>query len=244
MDELHQSVLAELIAMSGITISNADLNRAQAERELLSVQRQIGFVQQPLRGWVQTARTATGTSRKELAKRVGKTPDAIRKVEKSEVQGSVTVNKLREIAEALDCELKVAFVPKSELVSSLTSKTRREMRERAERYRIATALPDPRSTIESSQEKALARRFGPRIMARLLEHELDKQRSEWALVKDTPEDAAPIEERIDDFEARLLDIMTPPNTVARRTIYPIRGKRSVRQVRRRFQTRRTPSERN
>jgi predicted DNA-binding mobile mystery protein A len=55
----------------------------------------------------------------QLAKRLGVTPAAVVQLEKRELAGTVTLESLRKAAEALDCELVYALVPKTSLAITL-----------------------------------------------------------------------------------------------------------------------------
>jgi predicted DNA-binding mobile mystery protein A len=66
-------------------------------------------------GWIRSMRSAMGMSLKTLARLSGVSISTISGVEKREIQGRVTLETLRKIASAMDCELIYAFVPKKEI---------------------------------------------------------------------------------------------------------------------------------
>ena len=66
-------------------------------------------------GWIRAIRSALGMSIETLAKRMGLSPTALQSLEKGEVSGSSTVRSLRRVADALDCDLVVALVPRKRL---------------------------------------------------------------------------------------------------------------------------------
>ncbi len=69
----------------------------------------------PKEGWVRTIREALGMSARQLAARVGVTQPTLAKMEKGEVEKTVTLKSLERIAEALDCKLVHFLVPKDSL---------------------------------------------------------------------------------------------------------------------------------
>ena len=69
-------------------------------------------IQQPS-GWINTIRTALNMSLSQLGKRAGKTAQGIRALEQREKSGSITLQSLRAIAEAMDMKLVYTIVPKS-----------------------------------------------------------------------------------------------------------------------------------
>lgn len=73
---------------------------------------QLGTVHQPS-GWINTIRTALNMSLSQLGRKAGKTAQGVRALEQREKTGAVTLQSLRDIAEALDMQLVYAIVPKS-----------------------------------------------------------------------------------------------------------------------------------
>jgi predicted DNA-binding mobile mystery protein A len=66
-------------------------------------------------GWVRAIREALGMSPQKLAERMGVTRPRVNTLEKAEVTGSTTLKTLREAAEAMDCVLVYAIVPRTSL---------------------------------------------------------------------------------------------------------------------------------
>ena len=69
----------------------------------------------PASGWIKTIRSALGMSMSQLANRLGVSQPRIHSIERAEVDGTITMNTLRKVAEALDCELVYAFIPREGL---------------------------------------------------------------------------------------------------------------------------------
>ncbi len=66
----------------------------------------------PAKGWLLAVREGLGLSRAVIAKRLSMTPSAIQSFEQSEARGTISVQNLRKLADALDCELVIKLVPK------------------------------------------------------------------------------------------------------------------------------------
>ena len=58
-------------------------------------------------------------SARQLAGRLGVAQQAVARIEKAELSGSVTVKTMRRIAESLDCAFVCGFVPRSSLEATL-----------------------------------------------------------------------------------------------------------------------------
>lgn len=69
----------------------------------------------PRGGWVRAIRQALGMGVTQLAERAGMRPPTILDFEKGEVGGTITLNSLRRLAEAMDSTLVYALVPNSTL---------------------------------------------------------------------------------------------------------------------------------
>ena len=68
--------------------------------------------QLPREGWIRTLRTERGISSRELAKRLGVSQPAVIQAEQHEAAGTISMLTLYRMAEALDCHLRYALVPK------------------------------------------------------------------------------------------------------------------------------------
>lgn len=98
----------------------------------------VGSLETPPKGWVRTIRTALGMTQAQLARRLGMRAASVSALEKREVAGTVTVATLRQAAEALDCDLRIAFVPRRGLQRAVQDEAMRKARE--ERERIAHTM--------------------------------------------------------------------------------------------------------
>jgi predicted DNA-binding mobile mystery protein A len=89
----------------------------------------IGAKNHPLpgEGWIYSVRTALGMSLKQLGNRLKKTPQGIKDMERREKDGSLTLQRLREIAAALDMQLVYGLVPKEQTLDKMIEKRAREL---------------------------------------------------------------------------------------------------------------------
>jgi predicted DNA-binding mobile mystery protein A len=70
-------------------------------------------VPRPSKGWIRTIRQALGVSSGELARRLGTSRQLPLQLEKGEAEDRVTLKSLRAAANALDCDLVYALVPRA-----------------------------------------------------------------------------------------------------------------------------------
>lgn len=78
----------------------------------------------PIRGWIRAIRDSLGMSTRQLAVRMGKSQPAISQLERSELDERVTLATLRRAADALDCDLVYALVPRATLEDKVRSRAR------------------------------------------------------------------------------------------------------------------------
>lgn len=69
----------------------------------------------PVRGWIRAIRESLNMSSADLAARLGTTRQAVAQLEKSEADGSIRLESLRRVGEALNCTLVYALVPNDSL---------------------------------------------------------------------------------------------------------------------------------
>jgi predicted DNA-binding mobile mystery protein A len=95
-------------AMTNIARTRLDprLAKLGAQRDLMAV---------PHGGWAKAIRSALGMTLEDVATRVGITKSVLSRLEASEQKQTIQLDSLRRIAEALECELVYALVPKEPL---------------------------------------------------------------------------------------------------------------------------------
>jgi predicted DNA-binding mobile mystery protein A len=140
----------------------------QVSRKLEGFQA-LAAAQQPS-GWIHSIRTAINMSLSQLGKRSGKTPQGVRALEQREKSGAITLQSLREIAEAMDMQLVYAIVPKSGTLEDLvdlaaekkaeeivtrTSGTMELEDQQVRRQRLIKAMMEKREELKNEMPKFL-----------------------------------------------------------------------------------------
>jgi len=74
------------------------------------------------KGWINAIRTGLNMSLVQLAKRLKKTSVSVKEIEQREEDKGITLKKLSEVAEALDCRFVYAIVPKDGSLEKLIDK--------------------------------------------------------------------------------------------------------------------------
>jgi len=91
-----------------------ELARKHLDKRLNALRSSPVFTRPP-KGWLRAIRDALGMTTRQVAAKCGVSQPTVTAWEKGEVQNSITFGKLREAAEALDCELVYALVPRKSL---------------------------------------------------------------------------------------------------------------------------------
>jgi predicted DNA-binding mobile mystery protein A len=79
----------------------------------------------PPKGWIRAIRDALGMTGVQFARRLRIRPQSVDALEQSEATGSIQLKTLRRAAEALDCTLVYALVPKTSLVGAVEDRARK-----------------------------------------------------------------------------------------------------------------------
>jgi predicted DNA-binding mobile mystery protein A len=88
-------------------------------------------VPRPSKGWMRSIRQALGVSSGELARRLGTSRQLPLQLEKGEAEDRITLKSLRAAANALDCDLVYALVPRAGSMQELIeSRARTEAKNR------------------------------------------------------------------------------------------------------------------
>ncbi|HBE92001.1 MAG TPA: mobile mystery protein A [Gammaproteobacteria bacterium] len=93
-------------------------DRSTARRQLdkrLSALRDFNALSRPQKGWIKAVREALGMTTGQLGKRMGVSQPRVVAVEKAEMNDSITLDTLERAAQALDCRLMYALVPRKSL---------------------------------------------------------------------------------------------------------------------------------
>jgi predicted DNA-binding mobile mystery protein A len=76
----------------------------------------------PEHGWINTIRTALNMTMAQLGTKLNITRQGVKRIEKSEANGTITLNSLKDVAKALDLKLVYALVPKNGTIDDLIQK--------------------------------------------------------------------------------------------------------------------------
>lgn len=73
----------------------------------------------PTKGWINTIRTTLNMTRDQLGAKLEMTKGAIQKIEEREASGQITINKLKDVGQALDMKFVYGFVPNEGSIDNL-----------------------------------------------------------------------------------------------------------------------------
>ncbi len=110
----------------------------------------------PKQGWLREIRRALGVSTYQLARRIGVSQPVAARYEAGERDGSITINTLRKVAAALECELVYALVPRvsfEEILRRRAHEVATKMVERASHSMDLEAQHVPKREFEKQVEE-------------------------------------------------------------------------------------------
>jgi predicted DNA-binding mobile mystery protein A len=73
----------------------------------------------PERGWINTIRTTLNMTMAQLGAKLDITRQAVKKIEESEANGKISINRLKEIAKVMNLKLVYAMVPNNDSIDEL-----------------------------------------------------------------------------------------------------------------------------
>ncbi len=106
-------------------MNNQWLTIKQLDRQLQEWKTVSSKYSRPKMGWIKTLRVALSMSAEQFANRLGLTRGRVNQLESAEIHDAVTLRTLKEAANALECELVYAIVPKGGSLEDII-KTRAE----------------------------------------------------------------------------------------------------------------------
>ena len=115
------------------------LRRTQLDSQL-KVVRETPRPYMPSRGWIRAIREALGLTQEVFGRRMGVSRQTAFQIETAEVSESITLRRMRAAADALECDLVVAFVPRSSLEEVVQFKARAAAYEQLQRMGQTMAL--------------------------------------------------------------------------------------------------------
>lgn len=95
---------------------NAKYKQIAREQYSKLINQAAGFtdITQPKEGWIKAVRSALAMSGAALSKRLGGHRTTVSYLERSELDGGITLKKMQEVAEAMHCRFVYAVVPADE----------------------------------------------------------------------------------------------------------------------------------
>lgn len=111
----------------------------------------------PSRGWLKEIREALGRTERQQAQRLCIASSTLHKSEKSEADERITLGQLRKLADALDCELVYALVPRKPLPDMVQEQAKQLAKEEVRGVAHTMSLEDQKPADERIQ-KQVARR--------------------------------------------------------------------------------------
>ncbi|MCI4443147.1 MAG: mobile mystery protein A, partial [Lentimicrobium sp.] len=113
---------------------------------------------EPPKGWVNTVRIALKMSLRQLGNRMNFSAQNIKQIEEREVNGTISINSLREVANAMDMQLVYGFVSKHESLEQMIEKRAKELAtEIVMRTNNTMTLEDQQNSV-ARIEKAIAQK--------------------------------------------------------------------------------------
>ena len=105
------------------------LARTRLDERLMSLRALRSQMAAPRGGWAKAIRSALGMTLDDLAARMGITRSVLLRLEASEQKQTIQLDSLRRIAEALDCDLVYALVPRQPLQAMVDQQRARVAKE-------------------------------------------------------------------------------------------------------------------
>lgn len=112
--------------------------RELQRRQLDARFRDTTSLEPPRGGWIRTVRQSLAMTMRQLGQRLAVSQQAVVALERRERNGTISIAKLKAVAQAMGCELKFVFVP----APSLEENVRRQaaLKTRAERNRLVHTM--------------------------------------------------------------------------------------------------------
>lgn len=123
-------------------MSNYDRTRLRQIDRLLEPWLPLVGQAAPRKGWLRAIREGLGMSLRQLGERAGVSTTSARSAELHEAKGSIRLDSLRRMAEAMGCELVYAVVPRHGLERLLEEQAEQLARRLVERVHGSMELED------------------------------------------------------------------------------------------------------
>ena len=125
------------------------LRLSQVERAV----KQASIPSRPTSGWIQAIRSALGMTTRQLATRLGISQSTLATLEKSEAENKITLQSLRRVADALDCDFQYVLVPRSPLKKRVEKRAEVIAQHRVARILHSMRLEDQAPTLQVDKKE-------------------------------------------------------------------------------------------
>jgi predicted DNA-binding mobile mystery protein A len=105
----------------------------------------------PPNGWIRAIRRSLGMTAAQLARRLGRTPQAVLELERSEARGAITLKSLTNAARALDCTFVYALIPNRSLDEMVRERARQVAAERIQNLEQTMRLENQALPLEQRE---------------------------------------------------------------------------------------------
>ncbi len=130
--------------------------RHQIDKRLFSFINNEDIFARPLRGWLKAIREALGMTTAQLGKRLGVVQSRVVVIEQAEANGTITLNSLEKAAQAMDCRLVYALVPRKPLGEIIKERAQSKAKKRLSSTGHSMGL-EAQSVDKSDEEEHLKR---------------------------------------------------------------------------------------
>lgn len=120
--------------------ANTTIARTRLDDRLAALRTQRDQMAVPHGGWAKAIRTVLGMTLEDLATRLGITRSVLSRLEASEQKQTIQLDSLRRIAEAMNCDLMYALVPRQPLQAMIDQQRARAAQELESRTRTHMRL--------------------------------------------------------------------------------------------------------
>jgi predicted DNA-binding mobile mystery protein A len=110
----------------------------------------------PSNGWINTFRNSIKMSLRQLGDRLHISPQSVKEIEEREANGTITLNSLRDAANAMDMKLVYGFVSKHESLEQMIEKRARELATEIVMRTHATMTLEDQQNSKERIEQAIA----------------------------------------------------------------------------------------
>lgn len=132
------------------TPSEQKIVSRQVSRRLEEI-RSFKTVVKGIDSWIDYVRLGLGMSLSQLASRVGVAQSSLSGSIKLEKEGRISIGKLKEIAESMDCELVYGFVPKQKIEDIMRDQARKKTLSLMNEAETHMSLEDQKVTLDKNE---------------------------------------------------------------------------------------------